>query len=274
MCGIFGGIGKVNPGVIRALALANRERGIDSLGFFNSGGKILKRAGDPLDVLTDRDFQRYIDKARGFWFIAGHTRMATCGRVCTRNAHPFRYGKIIGAHNGIVDAPLSYRVDSEYLIDLLSKGPDYHTALDEVRGYWGLSWYDGTHLYLQAHGAEIAIGQDKRGAWYYSSAWEHLEACANPRETQLLHSGMTVRFSPGGVCEVCKPFIGGREWAIGKYSRGRTLRTSTGRAGEDFRYLAELESADPFDVWKGAEFEGREWERASEWEDLCNDYGH
>ena len=63
MCGIFGGIGKVNPGIIRALTLANRERGTDSLGFFNSAGKILKRAGDPLDILTDRDFQRYIDRA-------------------------------------------------------------------------------------------------------------------------------------------------------------------------------------------------------------------
>jgi hypothetical protein len=268
MCGIFGGIGKVNSGVIRALALANRERGIDSLGFFNSEGKILKRAGDPLDVLTDRDFQRYLDKARGHWFVAGHTRQATCGHVCTRNAHPFRYGKIIGAHNGIVDAPASYKVDSEYLIDLLSKGTDYHSALGEVAGYWGLSWYDGKYLYLQAHGTEIAIGQDKRGAWYYSSAWEHLEACASPRESIILHTGMTVRFSASGVCETCKPFIGGGQWAIGKraYQRANT----SARAGESFRAAAN--EIDPFAVWEGAEYEGREWERADDWESLVKAY--
>ena len=35
--------------------------------------------------------------------IIGHTRAATTGAVTTRNAHPFSYGSIIGAHNGIID---------------------------------------------------------------------------------------------------------------------------------------------------------------------------
>ena len=44
MCGIFGGIGRnVNPAIIRALAIANKARGKDSLGFFDSSGKCVKR---------------------------------------------------------------------------------------------------------------------------------------------------------------------------------------------------------------------------------------
>ena len=50
MCGIFGAIGHhANMGTIRALALANRERGTDSLGFFSSSGKFVKR-GRPLSL--------------------------------------------------------------------------------------------------------------------------------------------------------------------------------------------------------------------------------
>ena len=46
MCGIFGGIGRnVNPAIIRALAIANKARGKDSLGFFDSSGKCVKAQG-------------------------------------------------------------------------------------------------------------------------------------------------------------------------------------------------------------------------------------
>ena len=42
MCGIFGAIGhNISAGTIRALALVNRERGTDSLGFFSSSGKFV-----------------------------------------------------------------------------------------------------------------------------------------------------------------------------------------------------------------------------------------
>ena len=58
MCGIFGAIGNANPGTIRALALINRERGMDSLGFFDSKGHV-KRAGDPLDLLAEPEFQEF-----------------------------------------------------------------------------------------------------------------------------------------------------------------------------------------------------------------------
>ena len=107
MCGIFGAIGNnINPGIIRALAIANRARGIHSLGFFNNTGLFVKRAGDPVDCLGLPKIDSFIESSacKG-WFVAGHTRHATLGAVTTRNAHPFRYGRYIGCHNGIVDIP-------------------------------------------------------------------------------------------------------------------------------------------------------------------------
>ena len=159
-------------------------------------------AGDPLACLADDEFGDFLDKAeRGAWFLAGHTRAATMGAVVDKNAHPFRYGRIIGAHNGIVYPPKNarYRVDSEYLIDNLARcNGDYQTALQNVRGYWALTWFDGARFYLQAHRNEIAIGRDRRGVWYYSSDWTHLDACARVAKTELLKDGDTIAFDIKG----------------------------------------------------------------------------
>ena len=145
-----------------------------------------------------------------------------------------------------------------------------------MAGYWGLSWYDGAHFYLQAHGTEVSIGQDKRGAWYYSSDWAHLEACATVKDTRILHSGMTVRFSAAGVCEDCAPFVGGEQWAIGKRAFKRAYQfayarsNTSARAGEEFRAAAN--ATDPFAVWEGAEYEGRRWKRTDDWEEYAKQY--
>jgi len=217
MCGIFGAIGNWNEGSVRALAITNRERGKDSLGFFDSSGQMIKGAGDPLTVMGNPNISDWLignrKKCQSLvpkgWFIAGHTRLGTRGAAIRRNAHPFRYGNIVGSHNGMVDAPREYEVDSMYLFDLLYKhGGDYCKAWGEVTGYWGVSWFDGENFWLQCHDGELSVVQTG-DCWYYSSDDKHLKACVScdPEKIVTLGEGVTWKFTPAGEVVIADSFV-------------------------------------------------------------------
>lgn len=178
---------------------ANRERGTDSAGFFDSTGRMTKRAGDPADVLRADKVQKWLRVSQEHgWFIAGHTRYATRGAVNRRNSHPFRYGRIIGSHNGMVSAPSKFKVDSEYLFWLLNKHPGkYNEALKDVGGYFGLSWFDGTDFYLLCQHGELAVCEVD-GVYYYSSSWKHLDSCTGVSST-VLKDGEVWQFNASGL---------------------------------------------------------------------------
>lgn len=204
MCGIFGAVviesgKKWNVGIIRALTWANRDRGTDSLGFFDSSGKMTKGAGDPADVLRKARVQKWLQHSQdAAWFVAGHTRFATRGKVNRRNSHPFRYGRIIGSHNGMCDAPKKFKVDSEYLFYALNKARgDYQAGLGDISGYFGLSWYDGEDFYLLCYRGELSY-EVIDGVLYYSSSWAHLDSCTGGNGT-VLTEGQVLRISPDGT---------------------------------------------------------------------------
>jgi hypothetical protein len=160
-----------------------------------------KGAGDPSLVLRKKRVKKWLKHSCDTgWFIAGHTRFATRGKVNRRNSHPFRYGRIIGSHNGMCDAPQKFKVDSEYLFYAINKARgDYQAGLEEIGGYWGLSWYDGEHFYLLSHSGEIAyeiIG----GVLYYSSSWTHLDSCTGG-DSDVLKEGQVIRISPDGTVD-------------------------------------------------------------------------
>ena len=230
MCGIFGVItnGRKKPdmGALRALTLANRERGKEALGFFNSEREIFKQAVDPIDLLADSDCTDYLDRSeQSSWFIVGHTRYSTRGANVDANAHPFEYGNIIGSHNGIIDAPHNYTVDSQYLIDMLNcHDSNYQEALANDWGYWTTAWHDRAkdELFLSMHDNSCGLVK-YRGAWYFSSDPDHLASSLGVRDTIVMKSGDTVSFGNDGQLKWRKKFETNMS-----YSYKRDYRTNGG----------------------------------------------
>lgn len=103
MCGIFGYSfkhGKLSAArravLATNLARYNDDRGGDSWGVvgINADGPHVSRG---LGDLSDNAYELC-----EYQTLFAHTRAASSGEVTIPNAHPFRVGKILGAHNGAV----------------------------------------------------------------------------------------------------------------------------------------------------------------------------
>src|ERR1700757_3820670 len=126
MCGIVGYVGKkeVVPVIIEGLRRLE-YRGYDSAGIAvagNGNGLQIRRAEGKLRNLEDVIRQKPLEGSYGI----GHTRWATHGRPSEENAHPHRdcSGKIVVAHNGIVENYLSLKKK------LIEEGHKFTTETD------------------------------------------------------------------------------------------------------------------------------------------------
>ncbi len=180
MCGIFGGIGpQYEPTKVQLLALLNQSRGVDAGGFFNETHYI-KQVGPIKNLINHR-----LVRTKKNNLLVGHTRYATTGaKEEQKNAHPFVFNQIMGAHNGKVvnfyTLKAKYgieqmRVDSEIIFwGLAHHGVGF---LKELDAYWGLVWTDATtpgEVFLMQHEHELAAVCQK-GAIYFSSDAEDLK---------------------------------------------------------------------------------------------------
>ena len=263
MCGIFGAIsigGKIDMTAIKGLAWANRQRGTDSIGFFDSNGRVIRKACDPANALADKGMQTWLNGFNG-WAIGGHTRYATQGSVCKGNAHPFRYGLIVGSHNGIVDAPRKYTVDSEYLFDTIAtKG---YKALEDVDGYWGLSWFDGydDSFWLTMHDGQLAFTVCN-DVVYYSSDSKHLASIVGG-DIFTFSEGQVVKFSSDGTVEdseqgqiegldvkyTFKPIMGYRACGVNTGTKTGSESTSSKDCATKALENAGFTDKDDYEAW-------------------------
>jgi predicted glutamine amidotransferase len=157
MCGLYGCVANYMLTAeienVIDLAAINVRRGKDSTGLaIAHGGKkrveYLKGTMNPVSFYDHENVKKLISE-RPIHAMMGHNRFATIGHINQTNAHPFRYGKIVGMHNGTIKAlepPKKDQdkiTDSRLLIEHLAKH-GLQSAIDAagIDGAMALTWID------------------------------------------------------------------------------------------------------------------------------------
>ncbi|MDE2425659.1 MAG: hypothetical protein KGO96_07115 [Elusimicrobia bacterium] len=104
----------------------------------DNGLPVVEKGMGPLIQI---DFEKLASAQMGY----AHSRYATRGKINLKNSHPFEYGNIIGAHNGVISnaAELDHiygrkEVDSEHIFERISE----KEGLSKFRGYGVIEFYD------------------------------------------------------------------------------------------------------------------------------------
>jgi hypothetical protein len=187
MCGIFGYSfkhGKLSAArravLSTNLARYNDDRGGDSWGVvgINADGPHVSRG---LGDLSDNAYELC-----EYQTLFAHTRSASLGEVTIKNAHPFKLGKILGAHNGYVynheelaaKYSRNFPVDSMHLFAHLNE----NRSFTEVVARGAIEWIkidDPKTIYLsKLFAGELAVygigTEDNVEGIVWSSSYKHL----------------------------------------------------------------------------------------------------
>lgn len=186
MCGIFGAFTENEVYRKKLLAVLNVSRGDDSCGFWD-GTSRLRFHGSIIDALSGGHIKDNIFASNVF---LGHTRNASVGTVNKENAHPFRVGHIVGAHNGTLrnwwdlknelakeDGDVSkFEVDSQLIFYIINKFG--YKGLSRVVGKAAVWWVDDREpesVYFWIWNQTLAVAKSPFVA--FSSDGDHLKAC-------------------------------------------------------------------------------------------------
>jgi len=190
MCGVFGFINCGDPWQRKFIAYQNRTRGTEGTGIAWPDTE----SGKWKHVKKGKDFQEFLDdKAEVPWdspVLIGHLRRGSpglmhVGGVCDKNAHPFRRGNILLAHNGYIRNWLelertrckkrNHFVDSDVLASMIQENGI--ESLSEVNGTstaWFVDINDTTKMYLWCWKQDLAFASGE-GWFAFSSNVDHLK---------------------------------------------------------------------------------------------------
>lgn len=158
MCGLVGiasptVLGTKGARFLSQALYADQLRGTDSTGVAlidkDNALALYKRALAASDFLQTAYGTLAMDEAESAFIALGHNRATTIGRTTNATAHPFHFGRYVGAHNGTISSHRSifsvskHDVDSMNLIDSLDKDGDPIETLKGIHtGAYAISVYD------------------------------------------------------------------------------------------------------------------------------------
>lgn len=181
MCGLYGWILNDAPKqkierLAMSLPILNTERGRDSWGvYLPDADKIVKAVG----VITNNGIDVIARRAT----VLGHTRQASQGAITKQNAHPFRFGNVIGAHNGVLwnhdelneKHARAFEVDSMHIFAHLADRKD----MSDIQGSGAIWWYQDERVHFTRFGGHLSVAgieQNGKGLGVvFSSEQRHLD---------------------------------------------------------------------------------------------------
>lgn len=188
MCGLVGMAGDITtPGekAFKMLLILDVLRGEHSTGMVSVPKwgdptvKMAKQVGNPFELF---DTRAYTDAMKGSHrVLIGHNRFATQGAINKRNAHPFEFETLVGAHNGTLTNKWKlpnandFQVDSENLYHAFEvQGVD--KTIRESLGAWALTWWDKTEdtlnfLRNKERTLYYTVSEDDKMLFWASEAW-------------------------------------------------------------------------------------------------------
>lgn len=221
MCGIIGYIGHRRASEVLLHGLSQVEyRGYDSAGMVVSDGRglrLLKDAGKLRDIHQKHNFLK-LEGGIGL----GHTRWATHGPPCEKNAHPHSDcgGKVAVVHNGIIENhrvlkdellkrghKFSSDTDTEVVAHLIEEGLDkkmpaeqaVRDAIKRLEGTYalGILIAGENRLFLARRHAPLIIGKGKKEEMFFASDIPAL--LGYTRDFILLNEGDMAQIDTRGV---------------------------------------------------------------------------